>query len=122
MSAAVLPADIQDRDGAGSLLTPATRAMWPFIERIFADAGYQGPRAALAAQNSGRWIIEVVKRTEMHKFVVVPKRWIIERTNAWISLNRRLMRDFERYARTVVGFIKLAMIKIMLRRLARPTA
>jgi transposase len=122
LSVAVHPANIQDRDGAGLVLTPATRAMWPFIERIFADGGYQGPRAALAAKRSGSWVIEVIKRTELHKFVVLPKRWIIERTNAWISLNRRLMRDFERYARTVAGFVRLAMIKIMLRRLTRQTA
>jgi putative transposase len=122
LSVAVHPADIQDRDGAGLVLTKTTRALWPFILRIFADAGYQGPRAALAASASGSWVIEVVKRTEMHKFAVLPKRWIVERTLAWISRNRRLMRDFERYARTVAGFIRLAMIKIMLRRLARATA
>lgn len=122
LSVAVHPADIQDRDGASLVLNKATRTLWPFILRIFADAGYRGPRAALAASNSGSWIIEVVKRNEMHKFAVLPKRWIVERTLAWISRNRRLMRDFERYARTVVGFIRLAMIKIMLRRLARATA
>jgi transposase len=103
------------------VLNKATRALWPFILRIFADAGYQGPRAALAAASTGSWIIEVVKRNEMHKFAVLPKRWIVERTLAWISRNRRLMRDFERYARTVAAFIRLAMIKIMLRRLARST-
>jgi transposase len=122
LSIAVHPADIQDRDGAALVLNEATRAMWPFIVKIFADASYQGPRAALAAKNSGSWIIEVVKRTEMHRFVVLPKRWIVERTNAWVSINRRLMRDFERYARTVAGFIRLAMIKIMLRRLTRAIA
>jgi transposase len=122
LSVAVHPANIQDRDGASFVLTRAERAMWPFIERIFADSGYQGPRAALAAQKSGDWVIEVVKRTELHKFVVLPKRWIVERTNAWISVNRLMMRDYERYARTVVGFIRLAMIKLMLRRLARPIA
>ena len=96
--------------------------MWPFILRIFADAGYRGAHAALAASNSGSWIVEIVKRNEMHKFVVLPKRWIVERTLAWISRNRRLMRDYERYARTVAAFVRLAMIKIMLRRLTRPTA
>ncbi len=120
LSVAVHSADIQDRDGAALVLTERTRAMWPFLERIFADAGYQGPRAALVATNSGDWVIEVVKRNELHKFVVLPKRWIVERTNAWISINRRLMRDYERYARTVAAFIRLAMIKIMLRRLTRP--
>jgi transposase len=121
LSVVVHPANIQDRDGAALVLDERTRALWPFIVKIFADAGYQGPRAALAAANSGSWIIEVVKRTEMHQFVVLPKRWIVERTLAWISINRRLMRDFERYARTVAAFVRLAMIKVMLRRLTRST-
>ena len=103
------------------MLDERTRALWPFIQKIFADAGYQGPRVALAAQNSGSWIVEIVKRTELHTFAVLPKRWIVERTLAWISRNRRLMRDFERYARTVAAFTRLAMIKIMLRRLTKPT-
>lgn len=121
MSVAVHAADIQDRDGAALVLTKRTRALFPFILRIFADAGYQGPRVALAAANSGSWIIEVIKRNELSKFIVVPKRWIVERTLAWISRNRRLARDFERYALTVAAFIRLAMIKIMLRRLTRST-
>jgi transposase len=120
LSVAVHSADIQDRDGAALVLDPRTRALFPFILRIFADAGYQGARAALAAASTGNWIIEIVKRNELHKFVVLPKRWIVERTLAWISRNRRLARDYERYARTVVGYIRLAMIRIMLRRLARP--
>ena len=122
LSVAVHPANIQDRDGAALVLDERTRALWPFIVKIFADAGYQGPRAALAAANSGSWIIEVVKRTEMHQFVVLPMRWIVERTLAWISINRRMMRDYERYARTVAAFVRLAMIKLMLRRLTRSTA
>ena len=77
--------------------------------------------ARLAAASTGSWIIEIVKRNEMHKFVVLPKRWIVERSLAWISRNRRLMRDYERYARTVAAFIRLAMIRLMLRRLTRPT-
>jgi len=103
------------------VLNRRTRALFPFILRIFADAGYQGPRAALAAQSTGSWIVEIVKRNELHKFAVLPKRWIVERTLAWISRNRRLMRDFERYAGTVVAFIRLAMIKLMLRRLTKST-
>jgi transposase len=122
LSVAVHSADIQDRDGTGFVLDKRTRALWPFIEKVFADAGYRGPRAARAAKASGSWIIEIVRRCDLHSFVVVPKRWIVERTLAWISRNRRLMRDFERYARTVAAFTRLAMIKIMLRRLTRPTA
>lgn len=121
MSVAVHPANIQDRDGAALVLDQRTRALFPFIERIFADAGYQGPRVVNAAASTGRWIVEIVKRNELHKFIVLPKRWIVERTLAWISRNRRLARDFERYATTVAAFIRLAMIRIMLRRLTTST-
>jgi transposase len=96
--------------------------LFPFILRIFADAGYQGARAAEAAASTGSWIIEIVKRNELHKFIVLPKRWIVERTLAWISRNRRLARDYERYARTVAAYVRLAMIRLMLRRLTRPIA
>ena len=69
---------------------------------------------------TGSWRIEIVKRTDLHRFVVLPKRWIVERTFAWISRNRRLARDFERYATTVAAFIRLAMIRLMLKRLTKP--
>src|SRR5665213_1119857 len=111
-------ADVQDRDGTRRLLRNASRR-FPSIVKIFADAGYQGPRMAKVVADTGSWQIEIVKRTELHKFVVMPKRWIVERTFAWISRNRRLARDFERYASTVVAFVRLAMIRIMLRRLTR---
>ena len=65
-----------------------------------------------------QWISAIVKRTHAAGFEVLPKRWIVERTFAWISRNRRLARDFERYATTVAAFIRLAIIRIMLRRLA----
>jgi transposase len=112
-------ADVQDRDGARLVLDRRTRRLFPFIERIFADAGYQGPALAAAVAKTGTWILQIVKRNELHRFVVLPKRWIVERTLAWISRNRRLARDFERYARTVAAFIRLAMIRLMLRRLTR---
>jgi transposase len=120
LSVAVHPANLQDRDGAGDLLRTARRS-FPFIERIFADAGYQGPKMAKVVAKTGLWSLQIVKRSDAHRFVVLPKRWIVERTFAWISRNRRLARDFERYARTVAAFFRLAMIRIMLRRLARST-
>jgi transposase len=88
----VLPADIQDRDGARDLLQRARRR-FPFIERIFADAGYQGPKMAKVVATTGSWHLEIVKRSDLHHFVAPPKRWIVERTFAWNSRNRRLMRD-----------------------------
>jgi len=120
LSVTVHPANVQDRDGAGEVLRTARRS-FPFIERIFADAGYQGPKMAKMVAKTGAWKLEIVKRSDAHRFVVLPKRWIVERTFAWISRNRRLARDFERYARTVAAFFRLAMIRIMLRRLTRPT-
>ena len=101
LSVAVHPANIQDRDGLALVLDCRTRRFFPFIERIYGDGGYQGPKAAKAAAKTGYWTIEIV-----------------ERTFAWLSRFRRLARDFERYARTVAAFIHLAMIRIMLRRLA----
>ena len=74
---------------------------------------------AAAIAKTGTWTLEIVKRSELHRFVVLHKRWIVERTLAWISRNRRLSRDFERCARTVAAFVRLAMIRLMLRRLTR---
>ena len=65
----------------------------------------------------GVWRLQIVKRSDAAGFEVLPKRWIVERTFAWLSRFRRLTRDFERYARTVAAFIHLAMIRIMLQRL-----
>ena len=117
---AVHSASIQDRDGVSMVLDRRTRRLFPFIERIYADGGYQGPKAAKAAARTGKWKIEIVERSaEAIGFEVLPKRWIVERTFAWISRFRRMARDFERYATTVAAFIRLAMVRIMLRRLTR---
>ena len=119
LNVVVHPASVQDRDGAVMLLRRSRRA-FPFIERIYADGGYQGPKLAHAIARTGAWRLEIVKRSDARRLVVLPTRWIVERTFAWISRNRRLARDFERYARTVAAFVRLAMIRIMLRRLSRP--
>ena len=117
LSVVVLPADIQDRDGAFELLRRARR-LFPFIERIIADGGYRGEKMALVVSRTGAWKLQIVMRSDAAKgFEVLPKRWIVERTFAWISRCRRLAKDFERYA-TTVAFVRLAMIRIMLRRIA----
>lgn len=117
LNVVVHSADIQDRDGAFHLLRRARR-LFPFITRIFADGGYAGPKMAMVVWRTGQWRLQIVKRSDAPGFEVLPKRWIVERTFAWISRNRRLARDFERYAATGVAFVRLAMIRIMLRRLA----
>ncbi len=78
------------------------------------DGGYQGPRV----RNSSPRPVEIIKRNQAG-FEVLPKRWVVERTFAWLGINRRLARDFERYAKTAKAFIQTAMIKLMVRRLAR---
>ena len=109
----VHPADIQDRDGAA--LDKRTRQTFPFIEIVYADGGYQGDKAANAVAAVGTWQLAIVKRSDRAKgFVVIPKR--VERTLSWLSRCRRLVRNHELYHRTAVAFIRLAMIRLMLRR------
>jgi putative transposase len=117
LNVVVHPADVQDRDGAFDLLR-RSRRLFPFVERIYADGGYRGPKMAGAVTRTGVWQIEIVKRPTLARFEILPKRWIVERTFAWISRCRRLAKDFERYARTTAAFVRLAMIRLMLRRLA----
>lgn len=114
------PANVQDRDGAALVLDRRTRRRFPFIEVVFADQGYQGPKAREIVAKTGKWKLEIVRRKpETKGFAVLPKRWIVERILAWIRRNRRVARDVEHLARTATAFIKIAMIKTMLRRLVR---
>jgi transposase len=97
LSVVVHSADVQDRDGAAAVPRRAHRS-FAFIERIYADGGYQGPTMAKTVAKTGSWRLEIVKRCDLHRFVVLPKRWGVERTSAWISNCRRLAKDFERHA------------------------
>ena len=115
----VHPANIQDRDGALPLLAEARRR-FPFVERIFADGAYQGAATAAAVRALGKWELEIVKRSDQAVgFEVLPKRWIVERSLAWLGRCRRLAKDLENLTRTALAFLHLAMIRLMLRRLAR---
>ena len=117
LAVSVHPASVQDRDGAEGLLRVARRS-FPFLERIIADAGYQGRKMEAAVARTGTWELQIVRRCDRHRFVVLPKRWIVERTLAWISRCRRPARDYERHARKAAAFVRLAMIRLMLRRVA----
>ena len=97
------------------------RPRFPCVTKIIADGGYQGPKmAAAVAAISREWDIEIVNRTELGKFVVLPKRWVVERTFAWLNRCRRLAKDFENLTRNALAFLRLASIRIMLRKLCNP--
>lgn len=113
LKAEVHSAGVQDRDGAALVFDRLTRR-FPFIEKICGDGAYQGP----IVQNTSPRPVEIVKR-QQSGFEPLPKRWIVERTFAWLGINRRLSKDFERFAPTSLAFIQTAMIKLMTRRLAR---
>ena len=117
IEALVHTAWIQDRTGAKYLISKA-KTNGATFHKGYADGGYTG---RFLDWTKKTWDVdfEVVKRNELHKFVVLPKRWIVERTNAWISRYRRLAKDFERFGRTVRNWIFLAMTRLMLKRLAK---
>src|ERR1039458_7254619 len=117
--ALLLPANIQDRDGARQLLArffgqPAR----PRVKHIWADGGYARALVDWARQ-VWRCTVEIVKRSDSHTFRVLPRRWVVERTFGWLGRCRRLNRDYERQAHTGEVMVYLAMIRLMLARLAK---
>jgi len=93
---------------------------FPIIDKIFVDGGSQGEVTATAVTRIDHWELEIVKHSDTAKgFVVLPKRWIIERTIAWISRCRRLSKHIENLTRSALAFIRLAMIRLMMHRIAR---
>ena len=116
----VLPANLQDRDAARQLLEKFFGASSRRrVKHLWADGGYTGALVAWA-RKLWRCTIEIVKRTDAHRFKVLPRRWVVERTFGWLGRYRRLNRDYERQARTGETIIYVAMIRLMLARLANP--
>ena len=113
----VHPADIQDRDG-GKQLLEKLGDRFPRLQRIWADGAYAG-KLVEWAKGLGQWVLEIVKRTDdMVGFEVLPHRWIVERTFAWLGRFRRLSKDYEVLVETSKAMIYVAMIRLMIRRLA----
>jgi transposase len=120
LHALVHAADIQDRDG-GVLVMATLFGLYPFLLKLYADGGYQGPafrravKRVMAAVN-----VEIIKRSDQARgFVVLPRRWVVERTFAWLGRCRRLAKDWECLNRSGRAWTLLASIRLMLRRLGR---
>jgi len=133
-------ANIQDREGAKLLLEPV-QGLFPRLEKLWADQGYSGPIQAWIAEQLG-WVTEIVKHAPRPRgmwvfpgqvvdwsifqrprgFRHLPRRWIIERTIAWIGRNRRMSKDYEFLPATSEAFVYLAMIRVKLKRLAKTAA
>ena len=118
LHAIVHPADIQDRDG-GILVMSTLFGMFPFLKQLFADGGYQGPQFANAlAKTLPHLDVEIVRRScAAIGFKIVPNRWIVERTIAWLNRCRRLAKDWENLNCKALAFLRLASIRLMLRKL-----
>lgn len=112
-------AGVQDRDGAG-LVLDKIRRRFPWLELIWADGGYKARQVDAEVAKSPPLRVEIVKRTDdMTGFVVLPRRWVVERTFSWFGRNRRLAKDYETLADTLLAFVTLASIQLAVRQLAR---
>jgi putative transposase len=114
----VTPADLSDSQGARRLLSGRAYFL-PRLEKIWADAAYRGQELAEWCQRQGGWKLKIVEREPGTRgFKVQPRRWVVERSFAWLSRNRRLARDYERMVQTSETFIEIAATRLVLRRLA----
>lgn len=119
MQAIVHAADMQDRDG-GVLLMASLFGLYPFLLKLYADGGYAGPQFRDGLRRITRQVsVEIVKRSDAGRFVVLPKRWIVERTIAWLNRCRRLAKDWERLNRNALAFLQWASVRLMLRKLCQ---
>lgn len=114
----VHPADIQDRDGAVTVLA-SIRRLYPWLRHIFADGGYAGSKLTKALKKMGKWTIEIIKRSDTAKgFELVPRRWVAERALANLGQDRRLAKDFERSILSSESWTLIASIRITTRKIA----
>jgi len=112
-------ADIQDRDGAPAVLLWIC-SLYPWLRHIFADGAYGAGKVRQALSQFGQWVIEIVKRPDgVTGFQVLPRRWVVERTFAWLGRCRRLAKDFETTISSATAWVFIAHIRLLTRRLAR---
>jgi putative transposase len=112
-------AGIQDRDGA-ALVFEKIRQRFNWLELVWADGGYNARQVKEAVAKQPGLRVEIVKRSDDTKgFVVLPRRWVVERTFSWFGRNRRLAKDYENLAASLAAFVTLAAIQLGIKRLAR---
>ncbi|CAP55513.1 transposase [Gluconacetobacter diazotrophicus PA1 5] len=112
-------ADIQDRDGAVDVLA-AIRRRFPWLRHIFADGGYAGDKLRSALASMGKWTLEIIRRSDTAKgFQILPRRWVVERTFAWLGRCRRLAKDWEQSIASSTAWTLIASIRMLTRRTAR---
>ena len=112
-------ADIQDRDGAPALLK-AVRHRFPWLRHVFADGGHAGAKLRTALRGEGCWTLDIIKRSETAKgFEVLPRRWVVERTFAWLGRCHRLAKDWETTIESATAWACIASIRMITRRIAR---
>jgi putative transposase len=117
IGAVVHSAGVQDRDGAKKVIQKI-RFKCPRLKRIWADGGYTGMLGGWVHRFTG-WELEIVRRNDTQRgFTVLPKRWIVERTFGWLGRYRRLSKDYEFFTQTGENLIYMAMINLLLHRLA----
>ena len=121
MHGIVHSADVQDRDG-GVLVMATLFGLFPFLLKLYADSGYTGPKFQHGLSEAFRQVnLEIVKRSDAGKFVVLPKRWIVERTIGWLNRCRRLAKDWECLNRNGLAFLRWASVRLMVRKLCQNT-
>ena len=117
--AVVHGADIQDRDGA-PLFMAGIIGRFPWLRHVFADGGYAGEKLRAALDKIGKWTLEIIKRSDAAKgFKLLPRRWVVERTFAWLNRNRRLAKDFENSIESATAWLFMASVQLITRKLAR---
>lgn len=117
LAVVVHAASIQDRDGAKMVLQ-RLKGKFPRLKLIWADGAYSGPLIDWVCK-FGKWLLKIVNRPKDQKgFVLLPRRWVVERTFAWLGRYRRLSKDYERLCQTSETLIEIAMINLMLKRLS----
>ena len=119
MEAVVHAANIQDRDG-GVPLMASLFGLYPFLLKLYADAGYQEPKFQQGMKQACRRVnVKIVRRCDTGKFVGLPKRWIVERTVAWLNRCRRLSKDWECLNHNALALLRWASVRLMVRRLCQ---